>query len=417
MKSFPHIVIIVVIGSILIVCEAVPIPSPRYGVFIDNIRTLQDNSNLLLATVAFYDDPSLYDEHNISPVYTNREWNPINWSYATIQVDTGQVTSVAEKEESYIIIDDKEADLTPIPVPVMDPMAGYTLRVNGTIANLFLSKMEVAYSMDFSNYIDTEVVLRELVDALGSSNDAGAGGGFLSYPTICFVSNKLNLAYILFPECVDMRGNCRSYVTRVAIINTMKKKLSTNTVLSLSEESGLRLYWDLFFYDNTMTIAYSVYDDLQIVLLPNDPFAGNSPLYVYFHETGLQTISTGSYYFPFSNILHSVVLKNRGEDDDSHNNNNVSSSNTTIVWVIRHKYTYVEMDNSYWDAIVPYGYEIIEKDMTGTVLRQVVLNPNDIHDVVLQSDPNPTATSSTSTSTKYFVAWGLLLLQTIQRIR
>ena len=422
---------IVAITLLALLVEGIPIPSPRYGVFIDSIRTLQNNTNLLFATVAFYNDPSLYDERNYSPVY-NHQWNPIHWSYAMIHVDTGHVTKVKEEEEeSKASIIDEVFDLTPIPIPVMDSMAGYALRVNGTVANLLLnnnikfdgekknSKMnddeilsnngtslEVVYSINFSNYIDTEVVMREL-------EDAGGGRSLLSnYPTICFVSSKLKLAYILYPECVDIRMNhCRRFVTRVAIIDTINKKLSTtndDNVLSLSEESsGLRLPWDLLIYDDLVGKSYTVYDDLQFVLLPNDPYSGNSPLYVYFHETGLQTISSGSYYFPFSNISQSIVYNNNNDDNNVEAVSSWNTTTPTTVWEIRHKYTFVELNNSYWDAIVPYGYELIEKDMTGTVVRRVVLNPNDIQAVVVQPKP-PTVLQTdddkitSSAATKYY---------------
>ena len=72
------VVFVILLITTGVVVKAVPAPSPRYGTFIDYVRTTKDPTRLQLQ-IAYYDDLKIYGDE-FSPVY-NGEWKPINWTY------------------------------------------------------------------------------------------------------------------------------------------------------------------------------------------------------------------------------------------------------------------------------------------------------------------------------------------------
>ena len=364
---------------------AIPIPYPRYGTFVDYIRTTTDE-NLIRAQIAFYDDPSLYE---YSPVYMG-QWDPVNWTFATVYVDSGRV-----------LAGEPTSNLTTVPEPISDPMLGYTLEVNGTVGEL-IKENTVVYSLNFSEFIDTDLLLENMENIewwYGEEN--------VRIPTASFVSQKLDLAYIFFPECICNYGMpCWRLRTLVAIVDFSNPSQEA----SISElQQGL--HWDLLFDPPEVQ---SVYDSVQLSLLPNDPFAGNSPLYVFYDASGVNAVSSGSYYFPFHTILEAMVIDPSG------------NSTLNTAWEVYHNFSLVDMPNPYseWEALVPHSYELREKAMTGEIKRRVVLetgevestlspssSPGEVESTLSPSSSPPSYT--TADSTMFLSARWLLLNPTL----
>ena len=161
--------------------------------------------------------------------------------------------------------------------------------------------------------------------------------------------------------------------------------------------------WNLLFPD--MIQIGGLYDDVQLALLPNDPFKGNFPLYVFYNKLSVNVISEGSYYFPFGSILDAMVTDPKGGTNSASNNN--------TAWEIYHQYEFVEMEGSSFSVIVPTGYELHEKPMWGDIKRRVVLDPIDVASTLndtsamtpfsdLSSSTTPNWLSSNYWSTRVF---------------
>lgn len=327
----------------IIAVEAIPVPIPRYGVFIDEIRTTK-LTDILRAKIAYYDGTGT-GAYGAKSVFSK---------YATVDLSTGRVT-----ENSLDL-----SDLVPIPEAANDSMFGYTLDTSN-VANVTLI-----------DPLNTAVVSFDFSDILARAQKAEESSDLSNIPTVSFVTEKLRQAYIFYP---DVELYFSSYD-----INTRMIRIDLDTTLSESNTLSpdvFNYFWEFTFgFPNTDMLperlpSFIVYDQEQLVLLPNtDPFSGNGPKVSFLNGTGIQVISrTNSYYFPFSNVMESVNLHPSGD------------ANLNTLFEIHHSFTvqkedldHLDLEIPEWGVMIPETYEVVERAMTGQEVRRIILNKNDV---------------------------------------
>lgn len=209
--------------------EGIPPPIPRYGAFVDEVRTTRSN-DVLRVKVAHYNG-SGQGAYNAKAQY---------WRYATIDLSTGRVTA------------DSLA-------PAVDPMAGYTLNVMDAANATFIDPLSaVVVSLDFSDY-------------LSRAQQAEVNSDISALPALSFVSEKLNQAFIFVPD-IEMRSSSGYDIVTVLVTVDLD---TTDTKFTRLQPDFLD--WRIFPYTDTRLPEMTVFDQEQLVLLPDNPFGGNGP--------------------------------------------------------------------------------------------------------------------------------------------
>lgn len=289
-----------------------------------------------------------------------------NWTYATIHLSSGRVSPG--------IPDEKLGP--PRPVRAADPMARYKLLVTSRANTTPVDPLNVTIaSLDLGAYW-TRV------------QQSYAEFDLLALPVLSFVSEKLQRAYLFVPH-IDPTSTTVLDTTMMVSID-----LSTTAAKSTLLPRFF-IPWDLYNWQYDQLHPHlPVFDQEHLCLLPNDPFSNRGSKVAFFNITSAKVVTqTFSYYFPFSSVLDFMVFDASGESRlnrlyEIHQNHSIQKEN--VEWF--------HLDNPDWGVMIPEGYEIWERSMTGKLTCRFVLSKEDLTNLVLIGSPSASPIPDSTTS-------------------